>query len=470
MEEDYNEEDIIEGFKRRGVWRSVSKAANRSSKKIASMFSKKKKKSYPQCSKTLTDKEALCYLMKYDDLKNAFGTSGRTSLDKAKQHWKDYGCKENRSYVCSKCDINLTDVQAQCYLNNNKDLQDKFGKMGETAINKAKEHWKKSGCFQEKNYTCKTYSMTASDFNFDIYKNSYCNTNANDMSSLGGYSLSGNVNDIILSKKVGSENDCKNLCKNDSSCVYYNYSKTPKVCDYYRTYPNKITGSTSVLAGIKNSVGPLYTNMGNNDKKKVKEFCIKAKLDTVTKDCYKDTRQVSGNNYIDFDSQCVWSKKGGELVNNSTYKNNLEDTDVEKSSIIDSYMTKYNNMQKNKTDYSTQNKDLSRYDYGFKDWISLRKNELTALKDTYFSTVKDEAEYQLLVNSVVTDYIGSDQPFETVVEEGFRNNGGFSNLRSLRRILFDDEKDKDKNKKYYLYFFIILLIIIFTYFYVFRKN
>ena len=87
MEEDYNEEDIIEGFRRRGGWRSVSRAVNRSSKKITSIFSKKKK-SYPQCSKTLTDKEALCYLMKYDDLKNAFGTSGRTSLDKAKKHWK----------------------------------------------------------------------------------------------------------------------------------------------------------------------------------------------------------------------------------------------------------------------------------------------------------------------------------------------------------------------------------------------
>ncbi len=463
--------DIIEGFRKKSSWRSVkkavTKATNKTTKKIESIFSKKKK-SYPQCSYNLTDKEALCCLMRYDDLKNALGTSGRTSLDKAKTHWKTYGCKENRTYTCpASCNINLTDVQAQCYLNNNVDLQNKFGKMGQTAINKAKEHWKGSGCYQNKNITCKTYSMVSSDFNSDIYKNSYCNTNANDMSSLGNNELSGTVNDIIFSKKVGSENNCKNLCQSDSSCVYYNYLKNSKTCNYYRSYPKTMKANTNILSGIKNSVGPLYTNMSINDKKKIKEFCIKAKLDTVTKDCFKDTRQASGNNYIDFDSQCVWSKKGGELVNTSTYDNKLEDTEVEKSPIIDSYMKKYNNLQTNKTNYSTQNKSLGRYDYGFGDWINLRRNELTALKDTYFSTVKDESDYQLLVNSVVSDYIGSDQPFETIVEEeGFRNYGSMN--RIIARSIIDDDKDKTKN--YYLYFFIVLILLIFIYFYVIRKN
>lgn len=49
-----------------------------------------------QNNNTLTDAEAQCYLDRYADLKNAFGTD----LEKAKKHWKVHGRVEGRNADC----------------------------------------------------------------------------------------------------------------------------------------------------------------------------------------------------------------------------------------------------------------------------------------------------------------------------------------------------------------------------------
>ena len=50
-----------------------------------------------QNNKTLTDAEAQCYLDRYADVKNAFGSD----LEKAKTHWKVHGSVEGRNPDCS---------------------------------------------------------------------------------------------------------------------------------------------------------------------------------------------------------------------------------------------------------------------------------------------------------------------------------------------------------------------------------
>ena len=102
------------------------------------------------CNIDLTDEQAECYLDRYVDLKDAFGDD----LKKAKQHWKRYGCipKEGRSYEClpAKCKSSVSDKQAICYLDRYADLKSAYG----NDLEKAKRHWKYFGCSENRNVGC----------------------------------------------------------------------------------------------------------------------------------------------------------------------------------------------------------------------------------------------------------------------------------------------------------------------------
>lgn len=99
-----------------------------------------------QCNIDLTDEQAECYLDRYVDLKDAFGDD----LKRAKQHWKQYGCtpRESRVYECpsGKCKASISDKQASCYLEKYADLKQVYG----NDLDKAKQHWKYFGCVSEK--------------------------------------------------------------------------------------------------------------------------------------------------------------------------------------------------------------------------------------------------------------------------------------------------------------------------------
>ena len=56
--------------------------------------------------------QAQCYLNRYADLKNVFGSD----IVRAKDHWRIYGLREGRDPTCAyPCE--LSDCQVQCYLN-----------------------------------------------------------------------------------------------------------------------------------------------------------------------------------------------------------------------------------------------------------------------------------------------------------------------------------------------------------------
>ena len=102
------------------------------------------------CNIDLTDEQAECYLDRYIDLKDAFGDD----LKKAKQHWKQYGCtpQEARIYEClpAKCKSSVSDKQAICYLNRYSDLKNAYG----NDLEKAKRHWKYYGCLENRKLGC----------------------------------------------------------------------------------------------------------------------------------------------------------------------------------------------------------------------------------------------------------------------------------------------------------------------------
>lgn len=102
------------------------------------------------CNIDLTDEQAECYLDRYVDLKDAFGDD----LKRAKEHWKRYGCtpNEGRSYEClsAKCKASISDKQAICYLDRYADLKSAYG----NDLEKAKQHWKYYGCNENRNFSC----------------------------------------------------------------------------------------------------------------------------------------------------------------------------------------------------------------------------------------------------------------------------------------------------------------------------
>lgn len=102
------------------------------------------------CNYDLTDKEAECYLDRYVDLKDAFGDD----LKKAREHWQRYGCtpQEARIYEClpAKCKSSVSDKQAECYLNRYADLKTAYG----SNLEEAKRHWKYFGCLEKRKLSC----------------------------------------------------------------------------------------------------------------------------------------------------------------------------------------------------------------------------------------------------------------------------------------------------------------------------
>ena len=111
----------------------------------------------------LSDCEAQCYLNRYSDIKNAFGND----LARAKQHWKDWGRPEGRNPTClSPCE--LSDCQAQSYLNRYSDLKNAFG----NDLAKAKQHWKDWGLPEGRDGSAR-YPCELSDCEAQCYLNRY---------------------------------------------------------------------------------------------------------------------------------------------------------------------------------------------------------------------------------------------------------------------------------------------------------
>jgi len=102
----------------------------------------------------LTNIEAQCYLNNYPDLIKAFGP---TNLPAAKSHWLNNGHNEGRTFNCPQVTIApatvapLTDVEAQCYLNKYPDLIKAFGQNNLPA---AKSHWLTNGHNEGRTFNC----------------------------------------------------------------------------------------------------------------------------------------------------------------------------------------------------------------------------------------------------------------------------------------------------------------------------
>lgn len=86
---------------------------------------------------SLSDLQAIVYLIKYPDLNSAFNSN----LLRAKEHWISLGKSEKRTIPLIKNSVSspvqLSDEQAMIYLSKYPDLLRTFG----VNLDKAKQHW-----------------------------------------------------------------------------------------------------------------------------------------------------------------------------------------------------------------------------------------------------------------------------------------------------------------------------------------
>ena len=86
-----------------------------------------------QCNANLTNSQALCYMDRYADLRNSLAniSSKNEKIEWLKNHWKNYGCREGRTYDCVKPPLTVGNFEYQgCYNNdvNNNVIEKSWGK------------------------------------------------------------------------------------------------------------------------------------------------------------------------------------------------------------------------------------------------------------------------------------------------------------------------------------------------------
>lgn len=87
----------------------------------------------------LSNDQAKCYLNRYEDLQQAFGTD----IEQAKNHWKTNGSAENRNPTCE-----LSTQQTKCYKNRyNSELKN-------LSDDEVRKHWRDYGQWENRNPSC----------------------------------------------------------------------------------------------------------------------------------------------------------------------------------------------------------------------------------------------------------------------------------------------------------------------------
>jgi hypothetical protein len=128
------------------VWVGLSKRTVKNNKYEA----KGKTVARPNLSPLPADFDWKSYVANYDDLRKA----GIKTEEAAKQHWREIGAREGRSYqntrkpVADVAEALPSDFSWRNYVDNYKDLQE----MGIDTKEKATEHWLKIGSKEGRKY------------------------------------------------------------------------------------------------------------------------------------------------------------------------------------------------------------------------------------------------------------------------------------------------------------------------------
>ncbi len=291
------------------------------------------------------------------------------------------------------------------------------------------------------------YALASSNFNNDMYYDIFC-----PYSNYKNFdNTTFNKIDTIESKTVSNLEECKLNCTSNNSCTSFTYNKNNKNCTLYKGYPSSLnTKQNSYHSGIKTDLKYNYNSLNSTQKKNVQKFCINKRFQSAfgenkldIRDCFNQIKNNKGNDYIDLNAQCVWSKVNsfgkGKILNESERidKNKIGKTISSKS--MDKYQGDYTNYLVNLQNYFDINKKLEADDNKFNRFNTENSIKIEEIKKELTDTAEGNILLSQIPKAEKAVLIGSDKE-------------GFENKNMLKKI---------SNKKEICLILILLLIIIF---------
>lgn len=267
----------------------------------------------------------------------------------------------------------------------------------------------------------KKYSLQSNNFNNDLYFGIFCNQNSGSYRNWDNQRLNTSGQDIISNSKESNIQGCVTKCNQDKTCTSFHFKKKmdkndSSNCTLFRSYPTQLVSDSKYQTQIKNQLSFNYNQLNSNQKTNVQKYCIQQYYQKKNpnksfdiQNCFKGVSTKNNKNYIDLDSQCIWSNIQSAGLGKTKSKMNLEKNasiqNAKKNPFMDKYVKNWNEYHQNHKKYMNIERDLEKYDpsfTSFNDQLQESTNELKEMKKntaegTLATTALMKVENQLTV-------------------------------------------------------------------------
>lgn len=227
----------------------------------------------------------------------------------------------------------------------------------------------------------KKYLLQSNNFNNDLYFGIFCNQNSGGYRNWDNQRLNTSGQDIISNNKVSNLQGCVSKCNQDKTCTSLHFKKKmdkndSSNCTLFRSYPTQLVSDSKYQTQIKNQLSFNYNQLNSNQKTNVQKYCVQQYYQNKNpnksfdiKNCLKGISTKSNKNYIDLDSQCIWSNIQSAGMGKTKSKMVLEKNpslqNAKKNPFMDKYVKNWNEYHKNHKKYINIERDLEKYDPSF---------------------------------------------------------------------------------------------------------
>ena len=165
-----------------------------------------------------------------------------------------------------------------------------------------------------------------------------------------------------------------------------------------------------------------YNKLNSGQKTNVQKYCVQQYYQKKNpnksfdiKNCLKGISTKSNKNYIDLDSQCIWSNIQsagmGKTKSKMVLEKNTSIQNAKKNPFMDKYIKNWNQYHQNHKKYMTIERDLENYDPSFTSFNDQLEENTNQLKEenkntaegTLATTTLMKIENQLTVGNDIID-------------------------------------------------------------------
>lgn len=279
------------------------------------------------------------------------------------------------------------------------------------------------------------YSLQQSNFNNDMYFHIFCNQNSGGYRTWDNQRFDTSKQDIISNTKQSNVQGCVSKCNQDKTCTSFHFKKKMDKgdstnCTLFRSYPTKFVNDSKYQSQIKNNLSFNYNNLNSSQKTNVKKYCTQQYYQKKNpnksfniQSCFKGITTKSNKNYIDLDTQCVWtniqSAGMGKTKSKMILEKNPSLQNAKKNAFMDTYTKNWNEYQKNHKKYTNIERDLQKYDPFFDDYNEMMGEKSDELKEEHKDTAEGTIATSALIQLENKLTVGGDRLEKNV--EGFEN-------------------------------------------------